>query len=180
MAAFLTLFGLMAGHGLLETARDTLFLSRLPATQLPWVYLAIAAFALFFTSLQQQRLRHLDHRWGLIGLLVTAALVSLAFWFLATRAGAWVLYALYTWSGVFITLAVIQFWSVLGDHLTITQAKRLFAVIGIGGVSGAIVGAGLARGPVERLSPAFLELPRPADPEGRSLEAILEERAEGW
>lgn len=31
-AAFLTLLGLLAAHSLLETARDALFLARLPAT----------------------------------------------------------------------------------------------------------------------------------------------------
>ncbi len=43
-----------------------------------------------------------------------------------------------------------------------------------------LVGAGLARGPSDRLDPDFFDLPRPSDPEGRSLEAVLEERAEGW
>ena len=42
-AAFVTLFGLVAAHTLLETARDALFLARLPPSQLPWAYLAIAA-----------------------------------------------------------------------------------------------------------------------------------------
>ena len=40
--ATITLFGILAGHALLETARDALFLGRLPASQLPWVYLLIA------------------------------------------------------------------------------------------------------------------------------------------
>lgn len=40
--------------------------------------------------------------------------------------------------------------------------------------------AGLVRSPVRRLDPAFVDSPRPADPEGRSLAAVLEERAEGW
>ena len=33
--AFLTLFGILAGHSMLETARDTLFLAKLPASRLP-------------------------------------------------------------------------------------------------------------------------------------------------
>jgi hypothetical protein len=44
--AFLLLFGFTCGHLLLETARDALFLARLPAHRLPWVYLAIAVLAL--------------------------------------------------------------------------------------------------------------------------------------
>lgn len=39
--------------------------------------------------------------------------------------------------------------------------------------------AGLVRAPRRRLDPDFFAAPRPADPEGRSLEAILAERAEG-
>ena len=43
-----------------------------------------------------------------------------------------------------------------------------------------LVQSGMARGPAHPLEPAFMEAPRPADPEGRGLEAVLEERAEGW
>jgi len=42
-----------------------------------------------------------------------------------------------------------------------------------------LVRSGLAQRPVQSLDPAFLQRPRPGDPEGRSLEAVLEERAEG-
>lgn len=42
-----------------------------------------------------------------------------------------------------------------------------------------LVGAGLARPPVRRLGRGFLDLPRPRDPDGRSLGAVLEERGEG-
>ncbi len=45
LAAFLTIFGTLAGHTLLETARDALFLARLPASHLAFVYLAIAVVA---------------------------------------------------------------------------------------------------------------------------------------
>ncbi len=44
--------------------------------------------------------------------------------------------------------------------------------------------AGLIRDPERAADAAFLERflaePRPADPTGRSLESVLEERAEGW
>ena len=44
--AFLSLFTFMTAHGMLETARDALFLSRLPAARLPWVYFAMAGAGL--------------------------------------------------------------------------------------------------------------------------------------
>ena len=36
-ASFLTLFALIASHSVLETARDALFLAKVPVTRLPWV-----------------------------------------------------------------------------------------------------------------------------------------------
>jgi hypothetical protein len=42
----------------------------------------------------------------------------------------------------------------------------------------ALIRAGLARPPRRALPPDFWERPRPADPEGRALAALLEERAE--
>jgi prevent-host-death family protein len=43
----------------------------------------------------------------------------------------------------------------------------------------ALYRAGLARPPRRALPPDFWERPRPADPGGRALAALLEERAEG-
>jgi prevent-host-death family protein len=43
----------------------------------------------------------------------------------------------------------------------------------------ALCRAGLARPSRQALPPDFWERPRPADPEGRALAALLEERAEG-
>ena len=40
--------------------------------------------------------------------------------------------------------------------------------------------AGLIRPPTGTLDPSSLIADRPRDPEGRSLETVLEERAEGW
>jgi prevent-host-death family protein len=45
---------------------------------------------------------------------------------------------------------------------------------------GTMLRSGLIREPGRALDLSFLELPRPADPDGRSLESVLEERAEGW
>lgn len=44
----------------------------------------------------------------------------------------------------------------------------------------ALVASGLARPPERGLDSAFTTAERPHDPTGRSLESILEERAEGW
>ena len=61
---------------------------------------------------------------------------------------------------------------------------RLVPLSGESSVEGHLAdleGAGLVRaGPRPPLPGDFLARPRPADPEGRSLSSVLEERAEGW
>jgi prevent-host-death family protein len=43
-----------------------------------------------------------------------------------------------------------------------------------------LVRSGLARAPSSRAERSWLDAPRPRDPLGRSLDAVLEERAEDW
>ncbi len=74
-----------------------------------------------------------------------------------------------------------------GEEIVITDRGRpvakLVPLSGVPALEGriaALARAGLVREPGARLDSAFLDLPRPQDPAGRSLDAILEERAEGW
>jgi len=143
VAAFLTLGGVLAAHALLETARDALFLSHIPADRLPWVYLAIAVVALAIAHLAR-RSRARNSRAQLIAAQLTGALGTLAFWWLVDRDTAWSFYPLYVWGGVISSLTVVLFWLTLGDLFTITEGKRLYASIGTGGALGALAGFGLA------------------------------------
>lgn len=145
LGALLTLLGFMCGHAVLETARDALFLSSLPASHLPWAYLGIAVIALPLTLSRPAFLRRLSSQHELSGWLMFSAVVTFGFWAAVPWGGDPILYALYTWSGVLATIVVVRFWTVLGNLFTVTQAKRIFAVIGSGSVLGAIVGSGLAR-----------------------------------
>jgi len=140
-AAFLTLLGILASHTLLETARDALFLSRLPATQLPWMYLALAAAAFPAARGRIPRALGLDRPGGFPVQLLLCAGVTLVFWLFRKASGTSNLYLLYVWSGLFGTLSAVRFWGVLSDMYTVTQAKRLFRLIAAGSVLGATFGA---------------------------------------
>jgi AAA family ATP:ADP antiporter len=142
-AAFLTLFGILAGYTILETARDALFLARLPPSQLPWVYLAMAAIAVGVS--QGWGPRQLGGTYGLATVLLLCAGGTLVFWVLGFWTNPWTLRALYVWTGLVSTLTAVQFWLVLGEVYTITQAKRLYKVIGLGSLLGAVAGGALAR-----------------------------------
>lgn len=140
-AAFLMLFGLIFGHSVLETARDALFLTSIQPSRLPWVYIGIAAASLAITQLQSKVARSMNRRRALSIWTASAAVVTAGFWLLLHRLGPAGLYALYIWSGVLTTLVLVHFWTLLGSLFSVTQAKRLYSVIGTGSVLGAIVGS---------------------------------------
>jgi len=156
VAAFLTIFGTLAAHTLLETARDALFLARLPASRLAIVYLLIALVAVGLTQVPWGR-RRATGAFALSRLLLLGAVVTFVFWALGRWQRPVELYALYVWTGLLGSMAVLQFWMVLGDLYTLTQAKRLYSVVWTGSLLGATVGAALARLLAERTgSPALV------------------------
>src|SRR5687767_293912 len=135
----------MAGHAVLETARDALFLATLPAKLLPWAYFLIALLALAVSEFNRRLVTRFSRRRVLAVTLLAGAAVNMGFWFLSSLAGStWSLVTFYVWTGLFATVAVVQFWLLLGDVLDLSQAKRVFAFIGAGGLVGAVIGSGLA------------------------------------
>jgi len=149
LAAFVLLAIMVAGHTMVETARDALFLAKIPATRLPWMYLAIAAFALIATQVRIPALEGFARRKLLALALAVAGAVTAGFWFLCTSS-VWVLYALYLWPALFASLAFVTFWLALDEDYTITEAKKVYGFIAAGSTIGAAVGAALARGLVVR------------------------------
>jgi ABC-type nitrate/sulfonate/bicarbonate transport system permease component len=91
LGTFVLLFGLLAGHSMLETARDALFLAKIPATRLPIAYVAIAILAIFVTNVRPRRAASSGGRIALGLALGGAAAITAGFWLLASRAGDWVL-----------------------------------------------------------------------------------------
>jgi AAA family ATP:ADP antiporter len=141
--AFGTIFLILAAHSLTETARDALFLSRLPVSQLPWMYLLVAVASILVarvTSLAAAYLRHSI----LPALLLGSALVSCLLWIIGGSRSPAFLYALYLWPGIFSSVVVVEFWRTVSDAYTIVEAKRVFGRVGAGGTAGAVVGSGLA------------------------------------
>ena len=161
---FITLFGIMAAHSLMEIARDAMFLATLPATKLPVIYMGIAVLSLAVVKLRQRQLLRFEWRNSLAVMLAWFAVMTLGLWFLtrgsvagsAAGSTVWALYALYAWPAVFATVVITAFWTYMARLFTIAQAKRLFVVIGSGGILGAIAGTALSRLMVQSLPTAAL------------------------
>jgi AAA family ATP:ADP antiporter len=142
--AFFTLFGVVGSHAILETARDALFLAKVPASHLPWAYLATAALSLVAVRLQGRVGAELEKRLALALWTFVASAVTLGFYWLGVDSAPFGVYALYVWSGVLATLVLVHFWVLVGSVFSVTQAKRLYGLIGVGGALGAIAGSGAA------------------------------------
>jgi len=74
---------------------------------------------------------------AVVGTSVLAATISLS---------ATAVFVLYLWTGLVATMVVPVFWTVLDRSLRVSEAKRVFAAIGAGGVLGAMVGSAAAGG----------------------------------
>jgi ATP:ADP antiporter, AAA family len=155
-AATAVLMALMAGHTVLETARDSLFLSRAPVTQLPFTYAAIAVAALFAAELGGRLHARFDRRAVLAAILLVGATVSVAFVVPFRARAGWAPHAFYVWIALIATLAVAQFWLLLSELFTVAEAKRLYALVSAGGLLGAVFGGLLARFAAQRFGDAAL------------------------
>jgi hypothetical protein len=154
--AFLTLLGLMTAHSLLETARDTLFLSHLPARDLPLAYVAIAVIAFLIAAVSRRFEGAVPRRIALSIALVLGGAITASFGFWVTSESTVALISLYVWTGVLATIVVVQFWLLVAHALDFGQAKRTFAIIGAGGLVGAVLGSATAGGLLMMVAPSSL------------------------
>src|SRR5262245_30409754 len=155
--AFVTLFLILAAHSMTETARDALFLSRLPINKLPWMYLLVGIASFFIARGTTVLAPHL--RCSILpALLAIASVISGGFWAISWSRSAAFLYVLYLWPAVFSSVVVVEFWRAISDAYTITEAKKIFGWLGAGGTAGAAVGSALAVAISARLPAAALLL----------------------
>lgn len=119
-----------------RTVRDTLFLSRFDLSYLPYMYVAVAGFVAL-ASYGYSRVVNRYRRDRLVfatSIIFTGAVAG--FWILLRLrlAGSWLYPTLYVLIEIIGTLSIIQFWTFANDIYSSREAKRLFGVIGAGGV----------------------------------------------
>jgi AAA family ATP:ADP antiporter len=140
--AFVVLLLTIAGHTLLETARDALFLGRLGPGKLAYVYVAAAVGALALTPLTTNLVKLAGARNALVlSLLVTAFGAA---WFRVRPPSASLVFALYVFGTLSATVLVAGFWQLASGLFSASQGRRLFGLLAAGGVSGAMLGAAIA------------------------------------
>ncbi len=131
---------LLVTYYFLKPARDSLFLVKLGAHQLPLVFILIAVIVVPVTTLYSRASRSLK----LNQLINATALILIVNLFilrwLLTFQEPWVFYLFYVWVSIYGALSTSQFWLFANAVFDATQAKRLFVLFGLGGIIGAFSG----------------------------------------
>jgi ATP:ADP antiporter, AAA family len=135
----ITLFGLIAAHTMLETARDALFLGELTAARLPLVYVLLAGLSLVVARANTRFVEGFGRRNVLVITLLAAAYGTILLFLIPSSKAA--IFSLYVWSALLGTVMVVQFWMYCGHLFTVAQGSRLFGLVTAGGVLGAVTGA---------------------------------------
>lgn len=124
----------------LKPARDSLFLVKLGAGQLPIVFILIAIVVVPVTTLYAKASRSLvlNKLLTWTTLIVIANLLILRWLLRADQ--SWIFYFFYIWVSIYGILMTSQFWLFANLVFDAAQAKRIFALIGLGGILGATTG----------------------------------------
>lgn len=138
---FLTISAYVIG----KIASNALFLAQFPAVQLPYVDIASGVLVGFFVVSYLRLGRRTSLENLLVGSPLFFAATCVMFWVLTRYSlHSWLYPVFYVWVGMFGVLAPTQVWTLANFLLTTREAKRIFGMVGGGGILGWIFGGYLS------------------------------------
>jgi len=142
---FLAFFLLITFQYATKSVRQSTFIDGLGASWLPLAYIAVALVSLpvlwLYTRLADRVERQRVMSYTVLGI----ALSLVGCWWLFQYSFRWLPFAFYVWISIVYVMTVSQFWSFANHALDPRQAKRLFPLVGAGGLLGGVVGGQVAR-----------------------------------
>ncbi len=137
---------ILVTYYLLKPARDSLFLTKLGAEQLPLVFILIALVVVPITTLYSRASAFLKLS-KLINLTTIIIIVNLLIlrWMLTLEAQEWVYYVFYIWVSIYGALTTSQFWLMANAVYDSSQAKRVFVIFSLAAIIGAFSGGSITR-----------------------------------
>ena len=144
---FAYIFLIIAALLIVKPVRNSLFLTQIGISKLPYVFLYVAIAASIFINLYLNLAQQIRLDTLIFYSTILSMLIFLGFWGLI-KLGLkvnWFYYALYVWVALFGVFMTSQFWLLANYVFNAREAKRLFGFIGAGAVSGGIFGGYLTR-----------------------------------
>ncbi len=139
-AMFAYLLFVLFAYYILKPVSRAMFLNKFDIDKLPWLYVLIAVFggvlAYFYSKLAAKTSLRRAVFWTMA--ISVASLVVM--WWLIRMRLPWMIYVLNIWVGLFSIVLVSQGWLVASNLFNAREAKRLYALLGMGMVLGAAFG----------------------------------------
>ncbi len=142
----------------LKDASSALFLAQFSARQLPYVLVATAAGAGLFVAFYIRWSVRLPQNLLLIYTQMFLASHLVLFWWLSRPDPRWLPPIICVWVGVYAVIIPSQVWTLANHLFTTRQARRLFSVVGSGGLVGAALGGLLSKQLAPRIGTPYLLL----------------------
>ncbi len=131
----------IASYYILKTVRNAYFVDRLGADDLPWVKIAIALLTWVFVF-YYSKVAHKTILRNLINGTLLFLVANLAFfWYMFDYKADWMPFSFFIWVTIFNSLTVTQFWTFASDLFDAWEAKRVFGLVGAGGLIGGMTGS---------------------------------------
>ena len=131
---------------LLKPVSNALFLSTFGVENLPYVFIAIAVIAFFFTRYYQKFQKKLPfiklHKIILILSVVLFTGFSIEM-FIPSSSKVFII-AFYIWVAIYALVTTSQFWILANVIFNPREARRVFGIIGAGGIAGGVFGGYMA------------------------------------
>ena len=122
-----------------QIARDALVLDRFNALQLPYLDISVSILIGFVVALYIRLGRVMSLRNLLVGSISFYVVTVMALWWaIHFQQRSWIFLVLYVWVGIVGALAPAQVWTLANFLWTTREAKRLFGMLGSGGILGGV------------------------------------------
>ncbi|UCC79681.1 MAG: hypothetical protein JSW64_15685, partial [Candidatus Zixiibacteriota bacterium] len=139
---FSYIFLIIASLLIVKPIRNSYFLTEIGIGKLPLMFVLVAASsgAVVYLYAKFSRKIRLNHLIFFTTIIFIVTLLS--FWgiFKLEFSGKWLPYVFYIWVSLFGVISTTQFWLLANYVFTAREAKRLYGIIGAGGVAGGIFG----------------------------------------
>ena len=146
----LNVFLILMAYYVLKPVREALVLGEQTAAQKTYLSVVEVFLLALAVPLYGVLVRRLDRR-RLINTVTGFFVACLLAFYAAGHAGVRLGIPFFLWISIFNMMVVAQFWSFANDLYSKDEGERLFPIVGFGASLGAVVGAGLAGGVIERI-----------------------------
>ncbi len=140
-AAYLCL--VIATYMVVKSSSKGVFLERFGAAKVPYATIAIAVLVGLFVALYIRVARKLQAAQLAIGTLAFFTASWVTFWWLEHVGVESAIAVFYVWVGMYGVIATTQVWTLANELFTTREAKRVFGVVGAGGIFGGVAGGAL-------------------------------------